>query len=311
MSQNKSKPPLAIDLLNEQIIRDPLILTEADFTLAADLPPGDPGDSIRKGYASRDLTLRTVAMFLNAGWTSKKSRIRISQTFVKRYWIADPNISRESINGEEYERITNRVLAQINNPAVSLFKCLEKSSSKGSVEHRAGLYEFTPYWATLLGLPTNENKNESEFENERKNKNKNKSETNKELNQLDGVFTAPFEGAEYYERLEADLFNVSDLFGDYDDGHTDGRAYFDDEGELIYVGQPLVKNLKVNTVALKSFSYEALKLWLDRGKLPDGFSDWLNDSPYELSPERFRDEVERYVLDARPDLVESAGGANQ
>jgi hypothetical protein len=309
VNQSKSNAPLAIDLLNEQIIRDPLILTEADFTLAADLPPGDPGDSIRKGYASRDLTLRTVAMFLNAGVTSKKRRIRISQTLVKRYWKADPNVNRDSINGDEYERIINRVLAQINNPAVSLFICLEKSSPKGSIEHRAGLYEFTPYWATLLGLPTNENKNESEFKNERKDKNKN--EANKDLNQLGEVFTAPFEGAEYCERLEADLLNVSDLVGDYDEGHTDGRAYFGDEGELIYLGQPLAKNLKVNTVALKSFSYEALKLWLDRGKLPDGFSDWLNDSPYELSPERFRDEVERYVLDARPDLVESADGANQ
>jgi hypothetical protein len=83
------------------------IKTLYQFTPVDELPEGGVYDSIRHGYTRQDLYSRVLSMLANGAISSCKSKFILTKNTLIHHLEADPNISVNSLRGDQYSYIRN------------------------------------------------------------------------------------------------------------------------------------------------------------------------------------------------------------
>ncbi|MGE3682055.1 MAG: hypothetical protein AB7G93_10040 [Bdellovibrionales bacterium] len=151
-SPKPNKSPL-LDSLVAPVAANDMSLTI--FARVADMPDDEPYLAIKNAYQHPALWVQTMGVLLNGVVHSRKPFFFISQTWLKKYWAADPNFkTRRSLKGTEFTEIINELLGRLGRDEVFL-KEVSPPSNKGAVEFRSRICTISnpaftstiPWWS--------------------------------------------------------------------------------------------------------------------------------------------------------------------
>ncbi len=163
MSSNQSYQinPDPFELLRKEVSRNDNALTK--FRKISDMPDEQPWSLIKKCVLSRDFHLQALGVLMCGALESERPAFFLSQTWLPKYLKAF-----KKMNGREFKAVRkprskkknatgisgtsyDLCLATLQSGPSPFLKCIKKSSSKGSVVKRSGVYtiNFDPYISNI------------------------------------------------------------------------------------------------------------------------------------------------------------------